>query len=69
MTQKTLSITGMSCAHCVDHVKSALEGVQGVDSAEVSLAENEATVHTSTEVLDETLTAAVEAAGYEASVA
>ena len=26
---KTLTITGMSCGHCVGHVKSALEGLDG----------------------------------------
>jgi copper chaperone CopZ len=68
MTQKTLSITGMSCEHCVGHVKEALEGVDGVDSAEVSLDANSATVNASTDVLDGALTDAVKAAGYEATV-
>ena len=36
MTQ-TLSITGMSCAHCVRAVTSALESVPGVESVEVDL--------------------------------
>ena len=68
MTQTTLSITGMSCGHCVEHVKTALEGVDGVDSAEVSLDANSATIYASTEVLDEALTGAVKAAGYDANV-
>ena len=68
MTQKTLSITGMSCGHCVTHVKTALEGVDGVDSAEVSLDANSATVMASTEVLDDALIGAVKAAGYDADV-
>ena len=68
MTQKTLSITGMSCGHCVTHVKTALEGVDGVDSAEVSLDANSTTVMASTEVLDDALIGAVKAAGYDADV-
>lgn len=68
MTQKTLSITGMSCGHCVEHVKTALEGVDGVDSAEVSLDANSATINASTDVLDDALTDAVKAAGYDATV-
>jgi copper chaperone CopZ len=68
MTQKTLSITGMSCEHCVGHVKEALEGVDGVDSAEVSLDASSATVNASTDVPDQALTAAVKSAGYEANV-
>jgi len=68
MTQKTLSVTGMSCGHCVEHVKAALEGVEGVDSAEVALEPGSAIVSASVEVIDDALTGAVKAAGYEASV-
>ncbi len=68
MTQKTLSITGMSCGHCVEHVKTALEGIDGVDSAEVSLDANSATINASVDVLDDALTDAVKAAGYDATV-
>ncbi len=63
---KTLAITGMSCGHCVSHVKSALEGLEGVIEANVSLEENRADVAVSTEVSDADLVAAVEAAGYQA---
>ena len=63
---KTLAITGMSCGHCVSHVKSALEGLEGVIEANGSLEENRADVAVSTEVSDADLVAAVEAAGYQA---
>ena len=68
MTKK-LEISGMSCDHCVSHVKSALEGVDGVSRADVSLENNEAEVSLLTEVVDGDLIAAVEAAGYQAAVA
>ena len=68
MTKK-LEVSGMSCGHCVSHVKSALEGVDGVSRADVSLENNEAEVTLSTEVIDGDLIAAVEAAGYQAEVA
>ncbi len=68
MTQRTLSVTGMSCGHCVEHVKKALEAVDGVDGAEVSLESSEATVHGSTDILDDALTDAVKSAGYDANV-
>ena len=68
MTQRTLSVTGMSCGHCVEQVKKALEAVDGVDGAEVSLESNEATVHGSTDILDDALTDAVKSAGYDANV-
>jgi Cu2+-exporting ATPase len=59
----------MSCGHCVSHVKSALEGIEGVSQAEVSLENHEAEVTLSDEVVDSDLIAAVEGAGYEAEVA
>jgi len=42
--KKTLSIEGMSCQHCAMRVKGALEGVAGVESAEVELGAKRATV-------------------------
>ena len=65
---KKLEITGMSCGHCVSHVKSALEGVEGVSEADVSLENHEAEVTLSDQVIDADLIAAVEAAGYQAEV-
>jgi len=65
---KKLEITGMSCGHCVSHVKSALEGVEGVSQADVSLENHEADVTLSDQVIDADLIAAVEGAGYQAEV-
>ncbi len=67
MTKK-LEISGMSCDHCVSHVKSALEGIEGVSRADVSLENHQAEVTLSGEVVDGDLLAAVEAAGYQAEV-
>ena len=66
---RNLKISGMSCAHCVSHVKSALEGIEGVSQADVSLENHEAEVTLSDEVVVADLIAAVEGAGYEAEVA
>jgi copper ion binding protein len=61
-----LAIEGMSCEHCVKHVKEALEGVEGVKSAKVNLKAKSAEVdHKDTINLD-SLKAAVKEAGYEA---
>lgn len=65
---KKLEISGMSCGHCVSHVKSALEGVAGVSQADVSLENHEADVTLSDQVPEADLIAAVEAAGYQAEV-
>jgi copper chaperone len=62
--KKTLSVEGMSCAHCVGHVREALVSVAGVKSAQVDLAEKRAVVEG--EALDDAaLKAAVAEAGYE----
>ena len=63
-----LKISGMSCGHCVSHVKSALEDLEGVSLADVSLENHEAEVTLSDKVIDGDLIAAVEAAGYQAEV-
>ena len=60
-----LQIEGMSCDHCVQHVKEALETVAGVTSAEVSLNAKTATVEHEPGVNLAMLKAAVEKAGYE----
>lgn len=61
----TLSIDGMSCQHCVQRVKSALEGVAGVTRAEVDLDAGGATVNAAEDVTRDQLAAAVTDAGYE----
>ena len=62
----TLKIEGMSCDHCVKHVKEALETVEGVTSAKVSLKDNSAEVDHGDGVKPDVLKAAVSEAGYEA---
>ena len=60
-----INIEGMSCSHCVQHVKKALESRTGVKSAEVSLSSKTAAVEHTGEVSLDMLKAAVEEAGYE----
>jgi len=61
--KKLLTVEGMSCGHCVMHVKSALESVAGVSKAEVDLVKKSAMVEG--EGLDDAvLTAAVVDSGY-----
>lgn len=40
----TIQIEGMTCDHCVHAVKSALEELEGISHADVSLDEKSATV-------------------------
>ena len=60
-----LQIEGMSCAHCVQHVKQALEALKGVESVDVSLSEKNATVEHGEETDLASLKKAVEEAGFE----
>ena len=62
---KTIGVEGMMCPHCVAHVKKALEGVTGVQSADVDLDAKCATVTLSEDVADQALTDAIVDAGYE----
>ncbi len=63
-----LTITGMTCEHCQRHVTEALTSVDGVDDATVDLEHGVATVELRGPISDAELCAAVEVAGYEASV-
>lgn len=63
---RTLTVTGMSCGHCEQAVTEALEAVDGIVSATADNEEDVAVVEGDAPVED--LVAAVEDAGYEASV-
>ncbi len=63
MTQ-VLNIDGMSCPHCAAKVKSALEAVDGVETALVNHAENSATVTLGAIVAESDYATAVAEAGY-----
>ena len=62
----TLTIEGMSCEHCVTHVKEALEAIGGVLSAQVNLTKKNALVEHGDSVSVDALKTAVSEAGYEA---
>ncbi|MDA5111073.1 copper chaperone CopZ [Brevibacillus agri] len=44
MSTVTLNVQGMSCNHCVNSIEGALNKLEGVQSAKVSLADNQVTV-------------------------
>jgi copper chaperone CopZ len=60
----TITVEGMTCSHCVKHVKESIEEVRGVENATVSLAEKSAVV-TGSFNLEEVINA-VNSAGYKA---
>ena len=64
--EKVISIEGMACMHCVNHVQKALSAVPGVREAKVDLESKSATVSVDGSVTDAALKAAVDEAGYQA---
>ena len=63
--KKLIHVEGMGCQNCVKHVKEALEGLDGVSSAEVSLESNTALITMSKDVADEAIRSAIDEAGYD----
>ena len=63
--KKTMKIEGMMCGHCEATVKKALEGLDGVASAEVSHEVGTAVVELSADVADDVLKKTVEDKDYK----
>ncbi|CAM4145726.1 copper chaperone CopZ [Lederbergia lenta] len=67
MNKATIKITGMSCAHCVNKIETALQDLQGVVKAKVNLKKEIAKVkYDETVQSTDSLTAAIKEVGYEA---
>lgn len=66
--EKILNVEGMSCKHCVASVRKALEGLEGVREADVSLDDKKARVELDKDIADEVLVKAVEDAGFSAKI-
>lgn len=62
---KKVLIEGMSCGHCVNHVKEALGELNGVTSVDVNLDAKTAILEATVEVEDADIKAAIDDAGYE----
>ena len=64
--QKKLLIDGMSCGHCVNHLKTALtEDIKGVQVIEVNLDGKYAIVEMEDMVIKEELSSVIEELGFE----
>lgn len=66
-TTTTITVTGMTCDHCVRAVRQELAQLDGVDEVDVDLASGRVTLHTSAPVGPDAVQAAVHEAGYEVS--
>lgn len=62
--EKTMLIEGMTCGHCSARVEKALNGLEEVTEAKVSLEEKKAVVKLNNDISDEVLENAVTEAGY-----
>lgn len=66
---RIINISGMTCAGCVKSVHSAVTPLEGVQSIDVNLDDNLATVtFDKARVSLETITEAIEDAGFDTSV-
>ncbi len=66
-TEKTYTVPGMSCQHCVVAVSEEVGRVAGVESVDVALETKRITVR-GRDLDDRALRAAIDEAGYEATV-
>jgi copper chaperone len=64
MSEKTYTVVGMTCSHCVLSVREEVSEVAGVESVDVDLPSGRLLVR-GRDVSDGAVKAAVEEAGYE----
>ncbi|AHF10787.1 MULTISPECIES: heavy-metal-associated domain-containing protein [Dehalobacter] len=62
--KKKIAIEGMSCSHCVSHVKEALSEFEGVTEVNVNLESKTAILESLSDIKDEAIQFAIEDAGY-----
>lgn len=63
--EKLLIVEGMSCGHCSARVEKALMELSGVTKASVNLETKEVIVEVAGDLTNDTLSEAVEDAGYD----
>ena len=63
--KKKILIEGMSCGHCVNHVREALSELNGVTNVDVNLEGKYAIIDTANDVKDEDIKFAIDDAGYD----
>ena len=65
ITEKTLKVEGMMCCNCENHVKKAIEAINGVEEAAASHESGEVKIKLSKDVPEEKLEKAISDAGYK----
>ena len=64
MNKKTITVTGMSCGHCVMAVKKSISTIKGVKNVDVDLATGAVNIESDVEIADAALKKADTDAGY-----
>lgn len=62
--KKKIFVEGMKCGNCANHVKKALNSIEGIKSAEVYLADKYVVIETDKEVSEEAIKLAVNTEKY-----
>ena len=62
---RTFTVSGMTCGHCVSSVTEEVQEIAGVERVEVALETGAVTVTSSQPLDDAAVRAAVEEAGYQ----
>lgn len=68
MATTTISVSGMTCGHCVNAVKDEIGEISGVTAVDVDLVAggtSKVTIESDAELADGDIAAAVDEAGYE----
>lgn len=64
-TTSTYTVSGMTCGHCVQAVKTEIGKIDGVTGVDVDLDSGRVVVDATTDIADSEIAAAVDEAGYE----
>jgi copper chaperone CopZ len=65
MSTVTVTVTGMTCAHCASSVRDEVGSIPGVIAVDVDLASGKVTIDSERLVDDGAIKSAVAAAGYQ----
>jgi copper ion binding protein len=64
MTTQTVTVTGMTCGHCVSSVREEVGGIAGVTAVDVDLATGRVTIDSDHQIDPDVIRDAAAEAGY-----
>lgn len=63
--KQIISIEGMSCNHCVNHVKAALSSIDGIKKIKVDLHKKNAMIECNDEINEDLIIQSIKDIGYK----